>query len=110
MSKAAWIILGLVGGGILLSKASAAPAPRLPHAAAPASYGSIPAKMAYVGAKEKVSASTYAVIRNQRPGYFYVAAKRKGSELEFTSPVAGYFTRVVFQDAAGRLFAEILKA
>lgn len=62
---------------------------------------------AAVGAGEQVSAGTYRVIANRRPGLDYVPASGAvGGTISFTSPSAGMFTRNIVQEQGG-LFAEI---
>jgi hypothetical protein len=111
MSKKAWVVLGLIAGGLLLYKsspASAAPVTK-PAFGTPKRPG-VSLKPVYVGASEKVSAATYRMGR-RRSGYMYVPAKiLANGEIEFTSPVAGYFTRFVVTDNSGRRFAEIRRA
>jgi hypothetical protein len=64
----------------------------------------MPAK---VGANETVSATSYRIIANKRPGLQYVQATgTPGGVLSFTSPAAGRFTRNIVQES-GALWAEI---
>jgi hypothetical protein len=113
MSKKAWVVLGLVAGGLFLYKSSSASASATKPATKPA-FGiqnrPFFAKLAFVGAREKVSAATYRM-GSRRAGYLYVPARLLANgEIEFISPVAGFFTRVVVMDASGRRYAEIRRA
>lgn len=70
-----------------------------------------PLQPAAIGRGELVTAATYQLTTQKRPGMYYVAAKLlPNRQVSFSSPQAGYFTRSVLRDGAGRLFAEVQAA